>query len=103
MEFRIKSYNKTKDKNKKKEKEKKREDSKNNVQRFLKTNKSMVGISSDNETIKSEATRGDTLNENNKTKYIYRKSVNGKNFSFAIRNYFSAKNKQIQPMKKRIK
>ena len=36
----------------------------------------MTGILSDSETIKTETTRGDTLTENNKKGFIYRKSVN---------------------------
>ena len=113
MESRIKSYIKKKDKNKPKEKEsykllrvtqnlkQKKEKDKNKemekdkkeetfkVKRNLKYNKSMAGILSDSETIKTETTRGDTLTENNKNRYIYRKSVNKKNFSFAIKNFFS--------------
>ena len=113
MESRIKSYIKKKDKIKPKEKEsykilrvtqnlkQKKEKEKNKeieidkkeetfkVKRNLKYNKSMAGILSDSETIKTETTRGDTLTENNKNRYIYRKSVNKKNFSFAIKNFFS--------------
>ena len=113
MESRIKSYTKKKDKNKPKEKEsykilrvtqnlkQKKEKDKNKeiekdkkeetfkVKRNLKYNRSMAGILSDSETIKTETTRGDTLTENNKNRYIYRKSVNKKNFSFAIKNFFS--------------
>jgi len=113
MESRIKSYIKKKDKTKPKEKEsykilrvtqnlkQKKEKDKNKeiekdkkeetfkVKRNLKYNKSMAGILSDSETIKTETTRGDTLTENNKNRYIYRKSVNKKNFSFAIKDFFS--------------
>ena len=113
MESRIKSYIKKKDKNKptekesykilrvtqnlkqKKEKDKNKEIEKDKkeetfkVKRNLKYNKSMAGILSDSETIKTETTRGDTLTENNKNRYIYRKSVNKKNFAFAIKNFFS--------------
>ena len=113
MEARIKSYIKKKDKNKTKEKEsykilrvtqnlkQKKEKDKNKeiekdrkeetfkVKRNLKYNRSMAGILSDSETIKTETTRGDTLTENSKNRYIYRKSVNKKNFSFAIKNFFS--------------
>ena len=39
----------------------------------------------------SETTVGDTLNDNSKKKYVYRKAVTKKNFSFAINNI--AKNK----------
>ena len=56
----------------------------NKVKRNLKANKSMTGILSDSETIKTETTRGDTLTENSKNRYVYRKSVNRKNFSFVI-------------------
>ena len=98
-----KEKEKEKDNKKEKEKEKKIENGKNKVHRILKANKSMLGILSDSETIKSEATRGDTLNDNNKNKYVYRKSVNGKNSSFAIKNYLSAKNKQIAAYEKKNK
>ena len=121
MESRIKSYIKKKDKNGIKEKEsykilrvtqnlksrKEKEINKNSekkegntkkAQRNLKSNKSMTGILSDSETIKTEATRGDTLTENSKIRYVYRKSVNKNNFSFAIKNIFSGKNQQQTPM-----
>ena len=121
MESRIKSYIKKKDKNAIKEKEsykilrvtqnlksrKEKEINKNSekkegntkkAQRNLKSNKSMTGILSDSETIKTEATRGDTLTENSKIRYVYRKSVNKNNFSFAIKNIFSGKNQQQTPM-----
>ena len=125
MESRIKSYIKKKDKNKptekesykilrvtqnlkqKKEKDKNKEIEKDKkeetfkVKRNLKYNKSMAGILSDSETIKTETTRGDTLTENNKNRYIYRKSVNKKNFSFAIKNFFS-KNPETSCEKKNI-
>jgi Dullard-like phosphatase family protein len=121
MEARIKSYIKKKEKNykgkdshrvlkvtqnlkQKKEKDKYKEKIKDKYkeiiedrdktpkpQRNLKNNKSMAGILSDSETIKTEATRGDTLTENNKNKFIYRKSVNRKNNTFAIRNYIPDK------------
>ena len=114
MESRIKSYIKKKDKNKNKEKEsykilrvtqnlkakkendkntrskeienekEKNDENINKVKRNLKANKSMTGILSDSETIKTETTRGDTLTENSKNRYVYRKSVNRKNFSFVI-------------------
>ena len=113
MENRIKSYTKKKGANKCKDKDyyknikvsqniktqKEREKSKdrekehqkkaenlNKVKRNLKTNKSMAGILSDSETIKTEATRGDTFTENNKIRYVYRKTFNRKNFFFAIKN-----------------
>ena len=60
----------------------------------------MNGILSDSETIKTETTRGDTLTENNKNKYVYRKSVNKKNFSFAIKNFLSGKNSATNYSKK---
>ena len=122
MESRIKSYIKKKDKNiqkekesykrlrvtqnikSKKEKDKSKEKEKREgnfkVQRNLKNNKSMTGILSDSETIKTETTRGDTLTENNKNKYVYRKSVNKKNFSFAIKNFLSGKNSATNYSKK---
>ncbi len=78
----------------------KKEDNIIKPQKNLKNNKSMAGILSDSETIKTDATRGDTLTENNKNKYIYRKSVNKKNFSFAIKNYLSNKNPQFTIDKK---
>jgi Dullard-like phosphatase family protein len=64
--------------------------------KFLKANKSMLGVLSDSETIKTDATRGDTftLTESNKNNYIYRKSISKKNCSFAIKNFFSYKKKQ---------
>jgi hypothetical protein len=123
MESRIKSYIKKKDKNKPKEKEsykllrvtqnlkQKKEKDKNKeiekdkkeetfkVKRNLKYNKSMAGILSDSETIKTETTRGDTLTENNKNRYIYRKSVNKKNFSFAIKNFFQKIQKRVAKKK----
>ena len=82
---------KEKEKNKNKESEKEKRESNFKAQRNLKNNKSMTGILSDSETIKTETTRGDTLTENNKNKYVYRKSVNKKNFSFAIKNFLSGK------------
>ena len=126
METRIKSYIKKKDKNilkeresykllkvtqnikpkkekdkiKEKENEKEKREGNFKVQRNLKNNKSMNGILSDNETIKTETTRGDTLTENNKNKYVYRKSVNKKNFSFAIKNFLSGKNSTTNFSKK---
>ena len=95
-----KEKDKDKDKDKDKEKEKakeiekekdKKEDDILKPQRNLKNNRSMAGILSDSETIKTETTRGDTLTENNKNKYVYRKSVNRKNYSFAIKNFMSDK------------
>jgi len=63
----------------------------NKDHRTLKNYKSMAGILSDTETIKTETTRGDTLTECNKNKYVYRKSINKTNFSFAIKNFLSNK------------
>ena len=54
----------------------------------------MTGILSDSETIKTETTRGDTLTENSKNRYVYRKSANRKNLSFAIKSFLSGKNQQ---------
>ena len=117
MENRIKSYIEMKDKNKnneketykilrvtqnlkgKKEKEKekntdiekeKEKNEKNNskIHRHLKSNKSMTGILSDSETIKNETTRGDTLTENSKIRYVYRKNINRKNFFFCNKKLF---------------
>ena len=70
------------------------------MKRNLKANKSMAGILSDSETIRTETTRGDTLTENTKNRYVYRKSVNRKNFSFAIKNYLS-KNQQTATYEKK--
>ena len=93
---------KEKEKNKDKENEKEKEKREGNfkAQRNLKNNKSMTGVLSDSETIKTETTRGDTLTENNKNKYVYRKSVNKKNFSFAIKNFLSGKNTATNYSKK---
>jgi len=93
-----KEKEKEKDKNKEIEKDRKEETFK--VKRNLKYNKSMAGILSDSETIKTETTRGDTLTENSKNKFVYRKSVNKKNFSFAIKNFFSGKNQENSCEKK---
>ena len=93
---------KEKDKDKYKEKERYKDTEKKEItivkaQRNLKGNKSMTGILSDSETIKTEATRGDTLTENSKNRYVYRKSVNRKNLSFAIKNFLSGKNQNNPP------
>ena len=87
---------KEKEKNKDSEKEREKKDEKNNnkIHRHLKTNKSMAGILSDSETIKTETTRGDTLTENSKIRYVYRKNINRKNFFFATKNYLPNKNEQ---------
>ena len=73
-----------------KEKEKEKKDEKNNskIHRHLKSNKSMTGILSDSETIKNETTRGDTLTENSKIRYVYRKNINRKNFFFCNKKLF---------------
>jgi len=91
---------KEKEKNKDKENEKEKREGNFKAQRNLKNNKSMTGVLSDSETIKTETTRGDTLTENNKNKYVYRKSVNKKNFSFAIKNFLSGKNTSTNYSKK---
>ena len=129
MENRIKSYIKTKDKNNNKEKdeykilrvtqslkgkkekekeknkdtEKEKKDNKNNkkIHKHLKTNKSMAGILSDSETIKTETTRGDTLTENSKVRYVYRKNINRKNCFFATKNYLPSKNHKNENFEKK--
>ena len=90
----------SKDSEKEKEKDKREESLK--AQRNLKNNKSMAGILSDSETIRTETTRGDTLTENSKNKYIYRKSMNRKNCSFAIKNFLSGKNSTTNEKKNRL-
>ena len=50
--------------------------------KILKCHKSINYFLSDSET----TTRGDTWNDNNKKKFIYRKAINGKKFCFAINN-----------------
>ena len=72
-------------------------------QRNMKSNKSMRGLFSDSETLKTETTRGETMAENNKNRYIYKKSFNRKNFSFAIRNYFSNNTKPLKKYEKKHK
>ena len=97
-------HKKEKEKNKDIEKDRDKDKKDENivkVQRYLKNNKSMTGILSDSETIKTETTRGDTLTENNKKGFVYRKSVNRKNLSFAIKN-LSNKN-QLQKTTYEIK
>ena len=94
------NLNPKKDKEKEKEnynaieKDRKKEKIEENYKpkRNLKNNRSMAGILSDSETLKTEATRGDTFIENNKNKYVYRKSVNRKKCSFAIKNFIAGKN-----------
>ena len=90
----------SKDSEKEKEKDKREESLK--AHRNLKNNKSMAGILSDSETIRTETTRGDTLTENSKNKYIYRKSMNRKNCSFAIKNFLSGKNSTTNEKKNRL-
>ena len=61
-------------------------------QRNSKSNNKLIsGLLSDNETIKTETTRGDTLIDNNKYKYVYKKNINKKNCSFAIKNFMTNK------------
>ena len=92
------NLNKKKDNYKEKKRDKERinekmidKDKTMKPQRNIKNNKSMAGILSDNETIKTDTTLGDTLTENNKNKYVYRKSVHRKKYSFAIKNYIQEK------------
>ena len=81
-----------KDKLKKEENSKPQRNSKSN-------NKLIYGILSDSETIKTETTRGDTLiDNNNKYKYVYKKNINKKNYSFAIKNYMTNKINKNVPM-----
>ena len=110
MESRIKNYVKKKEKLKHKEKEKesyskiqklpstKIKKEKTQKEKFKKeetlkpqrnaksNNKLISGMLSDSETIKTETTRGDTLIDNYKCKYVYKKNINKKNYSFAIKN-----------------
>ena len=124
MESRIKNYVKKKEKLKHKEKEKesftkiqklpnsklKKEKNQKEKDKFKKeetlkpqrnaksNNKIIIsGVLSDSETIKTETTRGDTLIENYKNKYVYKKNINKKNYSFAIKNFSTNKNGQISP------
>ena len=81
-----------KDKLKKEENSKPQRNSKSN-------NKLIYGILSDSEKIKTETTRGDTLiDNNNKYKYVYKKNINKKNYSFAIKNYMTNKINKNVPM-----
>ena len=80
-----------KDKLKKEENSKPQRNSKSN-------NKLIYGVLSDSETIKTETTRGDTLIDNNKYKYVYKKNINKKNYSFAIKNYMTNKINKNVPM-----
>ena len=123
MKSRIKNYVKKKEKLKHKEKEKepfpkiqkipsnklKKEKTQKDKDKFKKeetikpqrnaksNNKIISGILSDSETIKTETTRGDTLIENYKNKYVYKKNINKKNYSFAIKNFSTSKNGLISP------
>ena len=102
MESRIKNYVKKKEKLKHKEKEKesyskiqklpstKIKKEKTQKEKFKKeetlkpqrnaksNNKLISGMLSDSETIKTETTRGDTLIDNYKCKYVYKKNINKK-------------------------
>ena len=87
------------------EKDKKEEKREENIEENYKTKRNLknnrsIAILSDSETLKTEATRGDTFIENNKNKYVYKKSVNRKNCSFAIKNFISGKN-TIAPTEKK--
>ena len=121
MESRIKNYVKKKEKLKHKEKEKesftkiqklsntkikkekiikdklKKEETLKPQRNAKSNNKLISGILSDNETIKTETTRGDTLVDNLKNKYVYKKNINKKNYSFAIKNLNSNKNSPMSP------
>ena len=126
MESRIKNYVKKKEKLKHKEKEKesftkiqklpntklkkeknnhiekdkyKKEESLKPQRNAKSNNKLLSGVLSDSETIKTEATRGDTLIDNFKCKYVYKKNINKKNYSLAIKNFTSndKKNKPYSP------
>ena len=66
---------------------------------ILKNSKSIInciGIISDSET----TTRGDTLNDNMKKNYIYRKAVNRKNYCCAINDFIQIKSHQSKYIKK---
>ena len=121
MESRIKNYVKKKEKLKHKEKEKesyskiqklpstKIKKEKTQKEKFKKeetlkpqrnaksNNKLISGMLSDSETIKTETTRGDTLIDNYKYKYVYKKNINKKNYSFAIKNSLPNKNSPMSP------
>ena len=79
-----------KDKSKKEETLKPQRNAKSN-------NKLLSGVLSDSETIKTETTRGDTLIDNNKYKYVYKKNITKKNYFFAIKNFMSKKNAPMSP------
>ena len=118
MESRIKNYIKKKEKFKSKEKEKfikiqklsstrikkekkeekthldkephKKEENIKSQRNVKGYNKLLSGVLSDSETIKTETTTGDTLIDNYKNKYVYKKNINKKNYSFAIKNINSS-------------
>ena len=80
-----------KDKNREKNKEIIKE------KKNLKNNKSINNyILSDSET----TTRGDTINDYNKKKFVYRKAINRKNFCFAINNFIPTIDNQSKHEKK---
>ena len=81
------------------EKDKSKKDEISKPQRNSKSNNKLIyGVLSDSETIKTETTRGDTLIDNNKYKYVYKKNINKKNYSFAIKNYMTNKINKNVPM-----
>ena len=81
------------------EKEKLKKEENLKAQRNSKSNNKLIsGLLSDSETIKTETTRGDTLIDNNKYKYVYKKNINKKNYSFAIKNLMTNKNNKNVPM-----
>ena len=81
-----------------KEKEKLKKEEASKLQRNSKSNSKFIsGVLSDSETIKTETTRGDTLLDNFKCKYVYKKNINKKNYSFAIKNINSNKNGYLSP------
>ena len=81
------------------EKDKLKKEENLKAQRNSKSNNKLIsGLLSDSETIKTETTRGDTLIDNNKYKYVYKKNINKKNYSFAIKNFMTNKNNKNVPM-----
>ena len=81
------------------EKDKLKKEENLKAQRNSKSNNKLIsGLLSDNETIKTETTRGDTLIDNNKYKYVYKKNINKKNYSFAIKILMTNKNNKNVPM-----
>ena len=77
---------KDEEKSQQKKEEANKEKKKEICLKTIKNNKSNNFFLSDTET-----TIGDTLNDNSKKKYVYRKAVTKKNFSFAINNYVMPK------------